>query len=558
MVRSYWIGPVVLGLAVTGLAWSQSPTSPPAGEMKERTLTVQETDRPGQKCKLLKSWRLPDGHKAYLVQSLATGEFITLAETTETTGATKAAATKIYHWGEGQTPPLGTPEVPNNALVLGNATPKFYPGKGAAQALTARTDVPQVTDTKASLPLLAATTKQTDNKATQDLNKMMVTSPLPPLHSTLDSKAPTVVALETKMTASPASVTIHTVDGPQANDWRASWGKIDGALNSNAPMPVPMPTTSRVNVIVQAPNSPIPTTAAITSQAPVRSSIQLASNQVDATMATTGPAGDQDSCRPRHGLRGRGRRGRRRLPAECKWSRRRTLSPRRFPTQPQDVGQAQQSAGMMPQQGYASPARQQIISGPPLNQGVSPALGNAFTQTGSERPIPANFGPPAQMPNAFHDGNSAVVAYTMHMPNGQTPSPMERGSVPVRVVAAPNGQGNDSTPHLLAILKDSLYPSQREDAAQALAGRDWHQQPQIADALVKAAKEDPAPMVRAECLRSLAKIKVNTMPVVAACQALKADADPRVRKEAEQTLVVLTKGVANDSTVRPVSVTAPK
>src|SRR5205807_10650427 len=105
----------VAALAVTGLALSQ--TVPPAVETKERTLTVQEADKPALKCKLLKSWRLPDGHKAYLVQALSTNEFITIAEITESSPTAKAAATKIYHWGDNGTPPSGTPEVPNNVLI---------------------------------------------------------------------------------------------------------------------------------------------------------------------------------------------------------------------------------------------------------------------------------------------------------------------------------------------------------------------------------------------------------------------------------------------------------
>ena len=129
MVRSYWIGPVVVALAVTGLALSQTSAPRPAepaapAETKERTLTVQESGHPGLKCRVLKTWRQPDGHRAYLVQALGTGEFITIAETGDAEGASKGVAMKIYHWGDGQTPPHGTPDVPNNAIILGKAEPR--------------------------------------------------------------------------------------------------------------------------------------------------------------------------------------------------------------------------------------------------------------------------------------------------------------------------------------------------------------------------------------------------------------------------------------------------
>jgi hypothetical protein len=139
-------------------------------------------------------------------------------------------------------------------------------------------------------------------------------------------------------------------------------------------------------------------------------------------------------------------------------------------------------------------------------------------------------------------------------------SPMDRGPAPARVTAVaapPSGPG--STAQMLAILKDCLYPSQREAVAEALGGRDWHREPQIVDALVKAIKEDPAPMVRAECARSLGRLGANTVPAVAACEALKNDADARVRKEAEQALLALKgDGAGNDGAVRTTSGTMPK
>ena len=67
-----------------------------------------------------------------------------------------------------------------------------------------------------------------------------------------------------------------------------------------------------------------------------------------------------------------------------------------------------------------------------MDQGVSPAMENAFTRTGTERPIPANFGPSAQMPNAFHDGNSTVVAAPPTMPNQYTMYPQLQAGMDAR------------------------------------------------------------------------------------------------------------------------------
>jgi hypothetical protein len=232
------------------------------------------------------------------------------------------------------------------------------------------------------------------------------------------------------------------------------------------------------------------------------------------------------------------------------------------------VGQHQlqqppQQMGMAAQPYYPT-ARPPSMYQPPMDQGSATGMANAFTPAGVSRPIPANFGPQAQVPNAFGDGNTATVTYPAPMtnPNAMYPRPasgMDRGPIPMR----PNygsgpAQGAESSPHLMGVLRDALSPSQREAAAETLGGRNWHVEPQIADALIKAAKEDPWAPVRAECVRSLARMKVNTVPAVTVCQALKTDGDPRVRKEAEQALAVLLGGHSNaNNPIRQASMTVP-
>jgi hypothetical protein len=91
-------------------------------------------------------------------------------------------------------------------------------------------------------------------------------------------------------------------------------------------------------------------------------------------------------------------------------------------------------------------------------------------------------------------------------------------------------------------LRDSLYPSQREWAAESMAAVDWRSHPQIVQALTMAAKEDPAPTVRASCVRCLATMKVNTPPVITVVRGLKTDSDPRVRQAAERASSILAAG----------------
>ena len=92
MVRSLWIGPVVVALAVTGLAVSQP--APPAMPSKERNA---HRARSGESCtanaESSEPGVCPTGIRAFLVQALVTGEFITVAETTDPAPGTKAVAT---------------------------------------------------------------------------------------------------------------------------------------------------------------------------------------------------------------------------------------------------------------------------------------------------------------------------------------------------------------------------------------------------------------------------------------------------------------------------------
>ncbi len=95
---------------------------------------------------------------------------------------------------------------------------------------------------------------------------------------------------------------------------------------------------------------------------------------------------------------------------------------------------------------------------------------------------------------------------------------------------------------MVVALRDSLYPSQREWAAESMSTVDWRSHPQVVQALMTAAKEDPAATVRAGCVRCLANMNVNTVPVVTVVRGLRNDSDPRVRQEAERALSVLAAG----------------
>ena len=84
------------------------------------------------------------------------------------------------------------------------------------------------------------------------------------------------------------------------------------------------------------------------------------------------------------------------------------------------------------------------------------------------------------------------------------------------------------------MLHDSESPAQREMAATYLANCDWRNNPQVAAALIHAARQDPAPTVRAGCVLCLARMNCQNEAVTKALQALRTDADPRVREAVDQ------------------------
>jgi hypothetical protein len=152
-------------------------------------------------------------------------------------------------------------------------------------------------------------------------------------------------------------------------------------------------------------------------------------------------------------------------------------------------------------------------------------------------PMPQTSAPAAYAASPTMTG-APGVAYAMATP--QTGLTLTSHSM---VPATADGQlparGSLNTPEMLSMLRDSLLPSQREWAADQLGTLDWKANQPVVDALVKGCRQDPAATVRASCVRSLARMNVNLVPVVDALRGLRSDADPRVQTEVEQALVKL-------------------
>jgi hypothetical protein len=198
---------------------------------------------------------------------------------------------------------------------------------------------------------------------------------------------------------------------------------------------------------------------------------------------------------------------------------------------------------------------------------------NAFTSMPSREQV-------ALATNAFTNGESAAAVQGPMMPVQQSyprnpygmmaqgasgmmaPAPMNPSVMPVDYqmpMQAGLSMPTAAEQQMLLALRDSLYPSQREWAVAGLATFEWHAHPEVVQALLIAGRQDPAATVRAACVHHLATMNVNTMPVVELVQRSRADADPRVRLEADRALSAMQPAAGPmRSTVEPAASWSPK
>lgn len=187
-------------------------------------------------------------------------------------------------------------------------------------------------------------------------------------------------------------------------------------------------------------------------------------------------------------------------------------------------GNGQGYPGAMGPMGYA-PAWQG-----PMNAGMYPPAGYPPMPRAMNMPNPYVPGTPAAPgPVAGNAMGSGIVPVSYQTPAAPAPMPM-----PSSAELRPTMPSGPFNPAMLMVLHDSLYPSQREWAAENLSTCDWRSNPQVVPALVTAAREDAAPTVRVACIHYLARMNANSAPVLAALLQLKGDPDPRVRAEAEK------------------------
>jgi hypothetical protein len=206
-----------------------------------------------------------------------------------------------------------------------------------------------------------------------------------------------------------------------------------------------------------------------------------------------------------------------------------------------------QQAGYMPTAYVPGPTPVPNPYMPGQNDGLSPYYAMGQT-TGS--PYPGRTPPaaqPQQRPPVIYQGPTAPnpfastpVTPVVYTPPA-TPTVTVNAAMDRRIVtmAPAQSSGEDTIRQLATTLRISIYPSQREIAAEDLTKYDCHQHPEVLQALLLAAREDAAPLVRATCVHCLVKMKAHGDQVLGTLAMLRSDKDVHVRQEVEQALVAL-------------------
>lgn len=131
MLWSNWQGAIGRGAVLAflfwaGFAWTQSPTKRLTPDGAERIMVVHENGR-STRCRVVETWQLPDGRMANLLQTLETGELITIVDEPADARSrlanlpnAKAMPKRIFGWGKNaKTPPDGSPVPPHLRLDSG-------------------------------------------------------------------------------------------------------------------------------------------------------------------------------------------------------------------------------------------------------------------------------------------------------------------------------------------------------------------------------------------------------------------------------------------------------
>jgi hypothetical protein len=654
MVRSLWLRALATTLVWTGVAWAQQPGSSVSDKSAEQFLTIQEAGKGPQKCQVVKTFRTSDGHQAYQVRALDTGEMMTITEkssSTSTYGARPLSiATQIYHWGKMKVSPPGVPAPAADKSAItsyqktATSTQSSNPSAADAPKSNSNSSYPSTYKSPAALAGGAAVTQpvpekdwrqswiKSEEKPLRIDDKVQAkenVAELPPLRiegkpgakdavSELPATRNDAPATKTASTVLPRQDT-KTLVKPTVSSAKTGLNADDPLLNPDKYTPKVLDLTLPVKVAgsnsVQAPSTlvsvskPDPKTPHAVASEPkaarVPTLVDVAGGMGDTKM--TIPAAEQ----AKGGVEVSKSGSVAVLPAIPE-----AVQPKLAPAQTapdKSTVVFDLSKLTPPSTGPAKPASAQQPVVPEL-----PALAEKKTEKEASQlpggvtiptlplaPEPVIAAAPTVAPEKPKDaggksnaiGQSTVSSTPVIPPiplQGAAPAPLALAASPVSmkmpappadagaerpnfvVLEAKGAEDNDRAIKLPGVpnavvafgqpatvtapppdlvrkktlethtvrvmisqLKDSLYPSQRERAAEGLTSANWKVHPQVVEALCTAALDDPAPAVRGRCAESLAFMNVRSQAALGVIHKLQADKDEAVRSKADEAIKIL-------------------
>jgi hypothetical protein len=549
MVRSRWIKAVLATVASTGLALGQAPapSSPKTpDDPTGRIITVNEAGKAAQKCRVVKWWVDEKGSKVWQVEALDTHEVMTIvAVSAPVMGAapaehSRSLRTKIFHWAH-NAPPPGAPLCPTcetdcaPCTTTGPTVVTTTPCTPCPPCTTAPLPVIETVPAPKPTKIVTCQPKPCETKIITEAPK--VTKPEPSLvqkwrESWGKPEAPKVVEKK-----EPPQAPLAKVETPHAEPTKCDPLLSDPTKYAKAPLDEKLPPKPELPPIDPIyPNRPAPLPGG------ARSVIDSgAMTYAPVPVVTLPPLNITPPARP----------------PSPQWQ---------VPQGPPNPiirpggGALEANQGGIPSNAFLRP---ELTPPKPGSAGVA-AMSNAFSADTDPHPGPAMlpasgvFGPPPAPPGpptmaqfGARPTPPGMLPPTPYGPVVRLPLPQDQAGPQLAKLPPPQGTGITQTAYqaprpsaetaqqLTATLRDALYPSQREMAAEKLATLEWRQNEVAVEALTRAVREDPAATVRVTCIHALAKMKVNTLPAVKAIEAARTDVDVRVRNEAEDALSIL-------------------
>jgi hypothetical protein len=487
-------------LASAGLVGAQSPMAGSTAvlDVAGATITVHEQGKTANKCMVLKTWLMPDGSRAYEAQSVINGDMLTVVESGPPEAVTPASkievrATQVYHWVAGQIPPAGAPTPRDGAAVTTGVRPVVHTTVDQGQVMARPSPKPAAFPGPVAAAAQPMPCEQPSGAPVTELAPPSDASRVPAGSCGVMPAGGVVPQAAAPVMQAAAQVPPAPVPGTAAS----------------GPMFVPVPVVTVPDYrnppqlpAPRMPQAPQPTGAP--AAAPMPGPVTPPSTDLNA-FTQAGPA----------------------LPPAMTSNGFGPIVPASSPYAAAPQPQGMSRAPLMPP-GVAMPTPGMPTPGMPY-----PPAGNPAVATGSTMrlPLPA---PAAANPVPA----SPAPAIPAYVPPGQTDPAVRQ-------------QANTTAPQAVLALRNALLPTEREQAVSRLTQVDWRSNPSVVPALLAAAAEDPAPSVRAACVRALVQMNANTWPVFTALQRLRKDADTRVLQEVEQALTAFSASPTGGQEVRP-------